>query len=164
MTRVGDQVHTWDVINEAVSDFPNQQFVPSGINEPKISNIVCKIFKKAKQVRQNLNAPQMRLALNDYDHASINSTKSEKVFNLVKNLKNNNCGIDTVGFELHIDKNFEDFSGVRANINRYRDIGIKVHFTEVEVRCGVIGNVCEIDETDPDAIWTHAMLEKQQGR
>ena len=76
-------------------------------------------------------------------------------------MKDDNCEIDAVGFELHIDKNFQDFSGVKQNIKRYNEINIKVHITELEVRCNTPGNLCEIDETDPEAVWTQEMLEKQ---
>ena len=66
---------------------------------------------------------------NDFNHASINEHKSTRVFNAVKTLVDMNCGIESVGFQSHVDIDFSDFDGVRQNIQRYAGIGVSVQFT-----------------------------------
>lgn len=57
---------------------------------------------------------------------------------MVKRLREDKCGIDGVGFSSHgvlDDENDHVLQGVAQNIKRYEDIGVKVHFTEVDVSC-----------------------------
>lgn len=123
----------WDVINEAINDSPNyvMKVSPWSI----VDDYICKAFKAARKAN-----PNAQLFYNDYKHASmtgIYKDKSDKVFNLVKDLKDRGCPIDGVGFQSHVDITYtgENFVSIRQNIRRYADIGIKVHFTEVDVRC-----------------------------
>lgn len=133
MRHMGDYVFAWDVINEAVTDGPN------GITKTspwsKIPDFACKIFKKAKQVN-----PKAELFYNDYNIASMTGKykrKSDKVFQFVKDLKDRGCGIDGVGFQGHVDIDYEEenYNSIRKNMQRYNKIGIKVHFTEISVVC-----------------------------
>lgn len=63
--------------------------------------------------------------------------KSDKVYNLIKNLTARGCPIDGVGFQNHIDINYNTsfFKSVDANMKRYAELGIKVHITEMDVKC-----------------------------
>lgn len=63
--------------------------------------------------------------------------KSDKVYNMVKRLKERNCGITGVGFQLHVDLGFDDeqLEGVRSNMKRLNELGLTVHFTEIDVKC-----------------------------
>lgn len=133
MTHMGPYPFAYDVVNEAISDGPNYFLKTSPWS--KINDFVCKAFKKAKEVN-----PNAELFYNDYKHASMlgrYKSKSDKVFKLVKDLKDRNCGIDGVGFQSHVDINYDDanYESIRENIKRYEEIGVKVHFTEVDVRC-----------------------------
>lgn len=62
--------------------------------------------------------------------------KANVVYALVKDLRNKKCGIDGVGFQSHWALNdFKYLGGVAKNMKRYEKLGVKVHFTEVDVRC-----------------------------
>lgn len=83
-------------------------------------------------------------------------TKSDKVYSLVKTLKENDCGIDGVGFQNHIDISFtdENIEAIRSNIQRYNDINITVHITETDVRCNQSGDCNQ-------TTWSQSMLQRQ---
>jgi len=55
---------------------------------------------------------------------------------MVKELVRKNVPIDGVGFQLHITASYSNVEGVRKNIRRYAQLGLEVHFTEVDVRKG----------------------------
>lgn len=119
---IGDYPLVWDVVNEAISDGPSlvNKTSPWSI----IDDYICKAFKAAKEAN-----PKIKLFYNDYKHASttgIYATKADRVYNLVKNLKENGCGIDGVGFQNHIDIEYsnDNFEAVRKNVQRYNAIGI----------------------------------------
>lgn len=118
----------WDVINEAVDGNGKYYASPWA----KVDDFVCKAFQWAK-----VADPNGEFFYNDFNHASNTGwmkKKSDAIFNMVKTLKQRNCGITGIGFQLHVDVDFQT-PGLVANINRYKNIGIKVHFTEIDVKC-----------------------------
>lgn len=105
MHEVGE-VYTWDVVNEAVS---NSAKAGSQMNDYlkdtiwyQVPEFVCTAFKTAKTVVQ-MNGWNTLLFYNDYNfeagqEGSAFFDKSENVYDLVKYLVDNDCGIDGVGF------------------------------------------------------------------
>lgn len=78
---------------------------------------------------------------------------------MIKNLTARGCPIDGVGFQSHIDINYDDenYDSIRQNIQRYAEIGVKVHFTEIDVRCDQFKpNDCPYENG-----WKPAALKKQ---
>ena len=73
--------------------------------------------------------------------------KSDKVFELVKLLDGADCGVDTVGLDgyMSLDWTDEDIEGVKLNMQRYADQGIRTHVTDARVICGG-ENDCEWNE------------------
>jgi endo-1,4-beta-xylanase len=71
-----------------------------------IDDYICKAFTHARKV-----APDVKLFYNDYKHASMTgtyATKSDRVYDLVKNLTEAGCPIDGVGFQSHIAIDYDD--------------------------------------------------------
>lgn len=103
-----------------------------------IDDFICKSFKAARDA-----APKgVKLFYNDYKHASmtgIYKRKSDNIYEMIKNMteRGKECPIDGVGFQNHIDINYDEanFESIRENIQRYAKLGIEVHFTETDVRC-----------------------------
>ena len=92
--------------------------------------------------------PDALLFLNDGSVEQMGTGKADAFYNLVAKLKKDGTPIDGVGFESHInlgqDGNFHEetyrltfdpvqgFTGITANVERYRALGLKVAFTEVD--------------------------------
>ena len=108
-------MYSVDVVNEILDDNGN-------IHETTWSSIddfMCKSFKAARSAA----SPQVELFYNDYNHESMTSwqkTKSDAVFNMLKEMKarGSDCPIDGIGFQTHINLNFDDsmVKSVRENI------------------------------------------------
>ena len=149
---MGDYPFVWDVVNEAISNSASEFIKKSPWSQ--IDNFVCKAFKAAR-----LANPKLKLFYNDYKHASMIGTyqnKSDKVFKLVKQLKDDGCGVDGVGFQSHIDLGYskENMASIKANMKRYADIGVDVHFTEIDIRCNHTGE-CNFEQ------WPYVSLDTQ---
>lgn len=143
----------WDVVNEAVGDGPNLVMKTSPWTI--IDDYICKAFKAARKAN-----PNVELFYNDYKHASMNgtyATKSDRVYNLIKNLTEAGCPVDGVGFQSHIAIDYDDmhYDGIRANIQRYNALGVKVHFTEIDIRC----NQTSASDCIYDSTWDDEALE-----
>lgn len=108
--------------------------------------------------------PNSVLLYNDYAHESATGLddrqgiKNRKVYDYVKELVDGDCGIDGVGFQSHymveqlLDADF--LAGIAENIKQYKDLGLKVHFSETSNKCNVENYLSE-SCTDP---WTEETL------
>ena len=78
-------------------------------------------------------------------------------------MKARDCGIDAVGLDAALDLSFSDsdLESVAANIQRYGEIGIKVHISAAEIRCGRSGTYFQTCSIAAGESWTTEMLETQ---
>jgi endo-1,4-beta-xylanase len=140
---IGDYPIAWDVVNEAIDDASWKYIKESPWSI--IPDYICKAFKAAKAAN-----PNIKMFYNDYNIHSMTGaeqSKSDRVYKLVKDLHDRKCGIDGVGFQTHIDITIpdSDYDGIKQNLKRYKNLGLDVHFTEVDVRCkkGPPGTKCD---------------------
>ena len=137
----------WDVVNEAI-DGSTGSIINSVWN--KVDDFICKAFQWAHSAD-----PDALLFYNDFNHSTMDSywgRKATAVFNLIKDLKERGCPIHGVGFQLHQDVDFEVYvEGMRQNLQRYYDIGVKVHFTEIDIKC-------RRDQSGQCYSWTPSLL------
>jgi len=190
--HMGPHVTMYDVVKEFISDDEDggiRDFLPGVSTIDEIPDIACELFQAAKEARQEVlcgfdsngmvkncadakDHNKIHLLYNEYAHSCAepcndsHKEKGDRVFNFIKGLVQKNCGVDSVGFQMHVNRFYDDFDGLRRNIQRYADIGISVHYTEVDVRCGYDYNdycarCCELDMSDPEAKWTDDMLQQQ---
>jgi endo-1,4-beta-xylanase len=125
----GDKVPTWDVVNEAIKDggggFRDSPF-SRAMGGP---GFIDEAFKTAHQAN-----PNAELALNDYSIETKNA-KSDTLYDTVKSMKERGVPIDVVGMQAHVNAG-DDLSSMTANIQRFKDLGVKVHITELDVKGG----------------------------
>lgn len=99
ITRVGDYVFAWDVVNEAVTNDINANGTYIKTSPwSSIDDFICKAYKAARKAN-----PKAKLFYNDYKHASMTGdqkTKSDRVYHLISLMKERgeDCPIDGVGF------------------------------------------------------------------
>ncbi|GHF50614.1 endo-1,4-beta-xylanase [Deinococcus metalli] len=128
VTHFGPKVMTWDVVNEAVADTPGH---PLRANSPFAlagSDYIDAAFRWAHAAN-----PAARLYYNDYGAEGLNG-KSDAVYALVKGMLARGVPITGVGFQTHVDSTFSvEGTGMRTNLQRFRDLGLDVQLTEVDV-------------------------------
>lgn len=132
--RYKGKAFAWDVVNEAI-----ENSAPYHIRNDtpwfKVDDFICKAFEWAHEAD-----PNAQLFYNDYGHAAMDGGwyggRADAVYNLVKDLKDRGCPIHGVGFQLHVDVDFDSkIPFISQNLKRYDELGIKVHFTEIDVKC-----------------------------
>jgi endo-1,4-beta-xylanase len=134
----GDKVKTWDVVNETFSDSGEGGFRKSG-KDSKGSPFNDKMdgqefLDTAFKAARKAGGPNKELVLNDYNVESKNA-KSDSMYNAVKSMKERGIPIDAVGFQAHM-KAGQDVSSMAANIKRFKDLGVNVQITELDVAGG----------------------------
>ncbi|MGP3972395.1 endo-1,4-beta-xylanase, partial [Streptomyces sp. 6N223] len=75
--------------------------------------------------------PDAKLCYNDYNLDGINA-KSDGVYAMVEDFLARGVPIDCVGIQTHLSQD-SDLSTYQANLQRFSDLGVDVHITELDV-------------------------------
>ena len=136
LSRYKSRAFVWDVVNEAISDLNiDKTLFKNNVWYPALPNYVDIAFQQAAASR---SSPDVKLFYNDYlieRSVGLFGFKSDRMFNMVKDMRQRGIPIDGVGFQFHIDINYFDMLSVKKNLERYDEIGVEVHITELDVGC-----------------------------
>ena len=133
------KIYAWDVVDEAVLDIADPEDENNLIRKDSVffpvEDYICKAFKAAREAD-----PDALLLLSDYGYESTagwQKEKSDRVFQVVQNLKAAGCPIGGVAMKIEVDLNYNQtmIDGIKANVDRYFAQQLYVHMTDVEVRC-----------------------------
>ncbi|MEQ8471773.1 MAG: endo-1,4-beta-xylanase [Marinoscillum sp.] len=126
VSRYKDDIYAWDVVNEAISDSKDEFYRNSKWYEICGEEFIAKAFEYARAAD-----PDVELFYNDYE--VINPVKREKIYQLVKGLKEAGVPIDGVGIQGHWSIYEPNEETLRATIERFTSLGLKVQITELDV-------------------------------
>jgi endo-1,4-beta-xylanase len=126
MNRYKDVIFCWDVVNEALSDSPDNLYRTSS----KWYQICGKDFiAQAFRIARSVN-PNVKLIYNDYN--LVDPAKLERAITMLKEMKDAGVPVDGVGMQAHWSK---EVTGEMLNtaINRFAALGLEVQMTELDV-------------------------------
>ena len=131
VSRYKDVVYCWDVVNEAVADSP----VLPGRSELRDSpmfriageEFIYKAFEYAHEAD-----PEALLYYNDYNDAE--PAKSQRIYNLVKRMKDAGVPVDGIGMQAHYNVYGPSMKEVDDAINLYSRVVGHIHLTELDIR------------------------------
>jgi endo-1,4-beta-xylanase len=126
VSRYKGKVYAWDVVNEAVSDSPTEFLRNSTWYQVCGEEYIAKAFQYAHEAD-----PDALLFYNDYNE--INPAKREKIFKLVKSLKDAGVPIHGVGLQGHWSIYEPAKEELDATISKFADMGLKVQITEMDI-------------------------------
>ena len=131
VSRYKDVVYCWDVVNEAVADGPVRPGRPELRESPmyKIAGeeFIYKAFEYAHEAD-----PDALLFYNDYNDAE--PAKSQRIFNLVKRMREAGVPVDGIGMQGHYNIYGPEMSDVDAAISLYSTVVKHIHITELDIR------------------------------
>lgn len=124
--RYGSGVYACDVANEVIEDTSDGFFRES----PWLSTMgdeFCDIaFKYAKEA-----LPGVTLVYNDYNEC--HPEKSQKIYRLVKELKERDIPVDCLGMQGHWNISKPTIDEVKRAFELYAKLGVKLHVTELDI-------------------------------
>jgi GH35 family endo-1,4-beta-xylanase len=125
--RYAGKVRAWDVVNEAIDDSTLQ--LRAGVHQTLgLTGLVA-----AYQTAQAAD-PNALLTYNDYGIESP-GPKTDAVFALLQNLLSMGAPIGGIGIQAHLStQGYPTALGLRTNIERFASLGLKVNFSELDVR------------------------------
>ncbi|MBQ7157044.1 MAG: endo-1,4-beta-xylanase [Bacteroidaceae bacterium] len=133
--RYKDVVYCWDVVNEAMADDVNPSpwnRNPSPYRNSRLYQLcgdefIAKAFEYAREAD-----PKALLFYNDYNAADPG--KRDRIFNMVKKMKDAGVPIDGIGMQGHYNIYGPSMEDIDAAITKYSQIVKHIHVTELDVR------------------------------
>ncbi|MDI9217054.1 endo-1,4-beta-xylanase [Clostridium tertium] len=125
----GSPIKYWDVVNEVISDSgeyrDSKWYQIAGLDYIKVA------FETAREVD-----PSLKLFINDYN-IERNNAKTNKLYELVKELKAEGVPIDGVGLQMHVSSDVP-MDSIKKSMEKYESIpGIELQVTELDVSMGL---------------------------
>ena len=134
VNRYKDIVYAWDVVNEAMADdgrsWPGREQSPyrqSRHFQLCGDEFIAKAFQFAREAD-----PNAVLIYNDY--SCVDPGKRERIYNMVKKMKDAGVPIDGIGMQGHYNIYFPDEELLDKAITRFKEIVNHIHITELDLR------------------------------
>jgi GH35 family endo-1,4-beta-xylanase len=129
--RYRGRIRAWDVVNEAIDD--GSLALRPGIHQTLGVAGLADAFRWAREAD-----PDALLYYNDFNIETPNA-KTDAVFALVQQLQAMGAPIDGVGLQGHMStQGYLAEAGLRATIQRFASLGLKVNLSEVDVRTAAV--------------------------
>ena len=126
VTRYKGKIYAWDVVNEAVPDGGTELYRHSKFYDIIGETYIEKAFEYAHRAD-----PDALLFYNDYN--TEDPAKRERIYQLVKTLKNKGVPIHGVGLQGHWSVYEPTAAALEASILQFASLGLKVQITELDV-------------------------------
>lgn len=142
-------IYAWDVVNETISDNPNEIYRR---DNPWLDIIGEEYIAEAFRAAHEAD-PDAKLFYNDYN--AIQPQKMNKIYNMLKKLLDDGVPIHGVGIQGHWDiGSFSSLQLMQA-IEKYASLGLEVQITELDMSVFSWGDNRRLAEPSTE------MLEKQ---
>lgn len=126
VSRYKDVVYAWDVVNEAISDNPNEFYRDSPWYRICGEEFITKAFEYAHAAD-----PKALLFYNDYNE--INPVKRDKIYKMVKDLKDKGVPIHGVGLQGHWSIYEPTEEALTATLEEFKGLGLQLQITELDI-------------------------------
>jgi len=126
VTRYKGKIYAWDVVNEAISDSKDEYLRNSDWLKICGEEYIAKAFQYAHEAD-----PNALLFYNDYNE--ISATKREKIYKLVKGLKDAGVPIHGIGLQGHWAVNEPSRAQLDSTLARLAQTGVKLQITELDI-------------------------------
>ena len=134
VNRYKDVVYAWDVVNEAIADggSPIHGQEPNPYRQSRHYQLcgeefIAKAFEFAREAD-----PDALLFYNDY--STVDPGKRERIYEMVKKMKEAGVPIDGIGMQGHYNIYFPDEELLDKAITRFSEIVSHIHITELDLR------------------------------
>jgi endo-1,4-beta-xylanase len=126
VARYKGTVYAWDVVNEAISDKPDEYLRPSLFYQICGEEFIAKAFQWAHEAD-----PNALLFYNDYNE--INTVKREKIIRMVKDFKAKGVPIHGVGLQGHWAINEPSKEQLEQTLKDFSELGLTLQVTELDI-------------------------------
>lgn len=126
MTRYGDVVYAWDVVNEAFDTTEANGWRRT----PWYDTIGPDYVEQAFIIAHKID-PKAKLFYNEM--VTEDPKKVDLMVRLLTNFKNKGIHIDGIGLQTHISLNYPTMKAIKDSLDRYAKFGVTVDITELDM-------------------------------
>lgn len=157
VNRYKDHIYGWDVVNEVIDDRDSIFYRRSNWYNICGEDFIIKAFEYAHAAD-----PKAILFYNDYN--TENPKKREKIYQMVKRMKESGVPIHGVGLQGHWSINNPSREELQKSIDMFSSLGLQVQVTELDVSVygGRQGGQLIQGRRDTTATFTPEMEEPQR--
>ena len=134
VNRYKDVVYAWDVVNEAIADDVRTRsgteaspYRQSRLFQLCGDEFIAKAFQFAREAD-----PNALLFYNDY--STVDPGKRERIYNMVKKMKDAGVPIDGIGMQGHYNIYYPDEELLDTAISRFSELVKHIQITELDLR------------------------------
>ncbi|MBN2238630.1 MAG: endo-1,4-beta-xylanase [Dehalococcoidales bacterium] len=149
--RYKGSIYAWDVVNEAITEKKDTRFESRTVTLPGTSrevrlrnsiwlNVLGPDFLATAFCLAHQADPEALLFYNDFN-AEGTCEKADDVYSLVRYLVDKGVPVHGIGMQMHVS--LDDYpppDEMAKNIQRFSDMGLEVHITELDVRINGTAN------------------------
>jgi endo-1,4-beta-xylanase len=154
VTRYKGKIYAWDVVNEAVPDGGEDIYRKSKFYEIIGEDYIEKAFEYAHAAD-----PAAKLFYNDYN--TENKLKRDKIFQIVKKLKEKGVPIHGVGLQGHWALDEPTEQELEESIQKFASLGLDVQITELDVSVYHKEHEARPKKPSDDGVLTEEMIRQQ---
>lgn len=133
MNHFGDTIYAWDVVNEVVEDKSGKLLRDSQWLKVLGENFIFDAFVLAHETQ-----PNAQLFYNDYNETD--PIKREKIYQLVKGLKEKGAPIHGIGMQGHWNLYGPSIEDIRRAIELYASLDVRLQVTELDMSVYAYGD------------------------
>lgn len=126
VNRYKGKIYAWDVVNEAIDDNPNNFLRNSLFYQICGEDFISKAFEYAHAAD-----PAAILFYNDYN--TERKEKTDRIYILLKNLKEKGIPVDAVGLQGHCSIFEPTKNELEYTIQKFASLGLTIQVTEMDV-------------------------------
>jgi endo-1,4-beta-xylanase len=152
--RYKGKIYAWDVVNEAVNDHPDSLLRNSLWHQICGEDYIAKAFEYAHEAD-----PDAILFYNDY--SETNPQKRERIYTLLKKLLDAKVPVHAIGMQGHWSLQHPTENDLRAALDRYASLGLKIQITELDVTIYDAANNSKLAGATSPYTYTPEMEQKQ---
>ncbi len=140
MTRYKGKIHTYDVVNEVISDTEGlrdskwKSIIGDMDNDGIADDYIIQAFKYAQEIADKIGDNDVKFCINDYSLES-NSRKLDDFYNTVKRILDSGIPKERLvaGFQMHISSYGPSMEQIKDSIEKIASLGVKIQVTELDV-------------------------------
>lgn len=156
LNRYKAHVYCWDVVNEAISDNPNEIFrAKDSLFAIAGEEYVEMAFRFAREAD-----PNAQLYYNDFRFSD--PVKRKKIFDMLKRMKEKGVPVDGVGMQSHYVPNEITKEYLQETIDMFAGLGLKIQVTELDVSVYNYRDKKSPDADKKDDKYTEERKKKQE--
>lgn len=150
--RYSDIIYAWDVVNEAVNDFPEGGALRE--HTPYLGAWGKDYIYNAFRLARSLIPENVSLAYNDYNESV--PFKRERIIETVKSVNRDGMLCNVIGMQSHWHIGDPDLDTIKETIEAYASTGCKIQITELDVSMHKWGEQEGTVWETPESIEAHA--------